>query len=103
MKKGARPLAGQNPVTTTRTPQGADEMTQKYAGDATFDDGRMDALEIALVTLVKRQPDEMRTAFCTLFQQNIKTFEEVTLALPISEAWREGLSIQAAKILRRLE
>ena len=77
-------------------------MPKKYAGDATLLEGRLDALEVALVTLMNMQRPETRRIFVTRFEKNIATFDDVTVALPISEEWREGLSMQAEKLLRPL-
>ena len=77
-------------------------MTQKYAGDATFNDGRIDAMEEALATFLGLMKPEVRAAFSALYAKNIEVFDEITIALPISEAWREGLSTGAASIQKRL-
>ena len=69
-------------------------------GKATFDQGRFDAIQLALVTFLNLMKPGFRDAFCAEYAKRVETFDALTVGLPISDEWREGLATSGADLLR---
>lgn len=62
--------------------------------------GSMEALIVAMATLVRCFPAEAKKEFMTCYPENIRTWDETALFSPVSDEWMEEMKGTAAKILR---
>ncbi|MDP9992003.1 hypothetical protein J2W28_001031 [Variovorax boronicumulans] len=68
---------------------------------ATFEQGQLEAIEIALATLVRVLPAPSKQAFMVAFPKNVETWDNTALpSSAISDEWLRGLRETAAGLLR---
>jgi hypothetical protein len=60
----------------------------------------MEALVVAIATLVRVSPESTKEAFMSAYPKNVETWDETALFLPVTDEWKEGLTKTAAKLLR---
>ncbi|MFG5778007.1 hypothetical protein ACFIQF_13110 [Comamonas sp. J-3] len=79
-------------------------MEKKEAKHQTFEQGSIQALEIAIATLVRVLPEPSKQAFITSYLQNVSMWDD--LALPstaISDEWLSGVRETSEGLLRLVQ
>lgn len=67
----------------------------------TFEQGRIEAIEIALATLVRVLPAPSKQAFMVAYPKNVETWDDTALpSTAISDEWLRGLRESSAGLLR---
>lgn len=69
---------------------------------ATFDQGRMSALEMAVATFLRMQQDVPLQLFKEQYADNVRTWDDTTLGMPVSDEYREGMTASAQRLLSLL-
>ena len=68
----------------------------------TFDQGRLDALEITFATFIRMQQEVPKDVFCQVIAKNAETWEEVTLDMPVTDQYRNGAAFGFRQLLLQL-
>lgn len=67
----------------------------------TFEQGRIEAIEIALATIVRVLPAPSKKAFMVAYQKNVETWDDTALvSTSISDEWLRGLREGSAGLMR---
>ncbi|WP_124510897.1 hypothetical protein [Acidovorax sp. FJL06] len=76
-------------------------MSVKDGKYQTFDQGAIQALELAICTLVRVLPEPSKRAFIAAYPQNVENWSDTALpSTAISDEWLTGLRETAAGLLR---
>ena len=68
----------------------------------TFDQGRLNALEIAFATFIRMQQEVPKDVFCQVMAKNAETWKEVTLDMPVTDQYRNGAEFGFQQLLHQL-
>ena len=60
-------------------------------------------LEMALVTLIRMQPDDVKRAFMAVFPKNIATLQDTAISTTFSDEWISALKEHGDGLLRLVE
>ncbi|MNV31233.1 hypothetical protein D3C71_1225320 [compost metagenome] len=68
----------------------------------TFDQGRLRAMEVALVTFLRMQQDVPLQLFKEVLATNADTWEETTLDMAVTDEYRNGMRFGSQALLSQL-
>lgn len=87
-------------VQPTKPTKGAD-MTEKSHRHQTFDQGAMQALELAICTLVRVLPEPSKQAFIAAYPKSMEIWDDAILpSTSISDEWLHGMRETSEGLLR---
>ncbi|MDR0274129.1 MAG: hypothetical protein LBI48_02075 [Burkholderiaceae bacterium] len=67
----------------------------------TFEQGSLQALEMAICTLVRVLPEHSKQAFIAAYPQNVEAWDDITLpSAAVSDEWLRGLREVSNGLLR---
>lgn len=69
---------------------------------ATFDQGQLRALEMAVATFLRMQQEVPLDIFRSVYEQNVETWDGTTVGMTVSDEYRQGMAIGAKKLLALL-
>lgn len=76
-------------------------MKPKDGKHQTYDQGALQALELAICTLVRALPESSKQAFISAYPQNVTNWDDTVLpSTAISDEWLKGMRETAEGLLR---
>lgn len=76
-------------------------MSKENGRHQTRDQGELQALELAICTLVRVLPEPTKQAFITAYSQNVENWDDTALpSTSISDEWLAGMRDAADGLLR---
>lgn len=76
-------------------------MKKETAAHQTYEQGALQALELAICTLVRVLPPASKQAFMDVYPQNVESWDDTALpSSSISDEWLQGMRETAEGLLR---